>query len=151
MTIDTQKTFGNMQIAHLFGLEAIHNAGRNSGTWQIIEAFVRQNEAVASRVSFGTSGVILMTTIPGDPTSGAFYLYDARTKTFFMLDFEGQDNFTPSQFDVVVEAYGLNSLVSFPIAEREQRVERNHRSDRSRHHHHGRRPSARPTILVEAA
>jgi hypothetical protein len=36
------------------------------------------------------AAVLLFLMVPGDAESGAFYLYDRKQKTFYMLDFEDQ-------------------------------------------------------------
>lgn len=127
----TSKPFGEMTISPVLNLSDIHGVGRNSSTWQVLDAFVRQNEAVAARVAFGSSGAIIMTAIPGDPTSGMFYMYDARTRAFSMLEFSGKENFTPSLFDVVMGSYGLDELIATPV--QPSHPHHNHR----RHSHRG--------------
>jgi len=106
--------FGNMSIEPMLGID-IKGIGTRSSIWQILEAFVTQTEGLASRVSFGPSGAILMTTIPGDPNSGAFYLYDNKAQSFSSLAFDNQEYFNASWFDIVMCAYDLHMLIDIPL------------------------------------
>ena len=86
-------------ISACFGISELNNAGNNPSTWRAVEAFVRKTQGVASRVAFGRTGALILTTIPEDPNSGAFYLYDQPTRTFYSITFQAQDLFNPLAFE----------------------------------------------------
>lgn len=127
--------FGKMTIDALFGINDVKGVGIRSSIWQILEAFVSQNAACASRVSFGPSGALILTSIPGDPNSGAFYLYDSKTKWFFSVTFDGQENFSALLFDMVVCAYELDKFIGLPLAvEKKATQVSNHRRNHRGYH-----------------
>jgi hypothetical protein len=105
------KPFGKMTIEPLFHQTELKSVGMHSSPWVVLESFVRQTEAVASRIAFGRNGAVILTTIPGDPNSGAFYLWDRSSKSFYTLEFENQDNFNPTWFDIVFTTYDLQELL----------------------------------------
>jgi len=51
--------------------------------------------------------------IPGQPGTGAFYIYDEIRRAFSMVNFADQDTFHSSMFDYVVQFYDLGRLSSF--------------------------------------
>jgi hypothetical protein len=132
-----------MSIEPIFGIDTIKGIGARSSIWQILEAFVTQTEGLASRVSFGPTGAIILTTIPGDPNSGAFYLYDGNTSTFFSLTFDNQESFNASWFDLVVCAYDLHMFVDIPVAVDEKPLLPHNR----RRHHRGQHANNRPNEI----
>jgi hypothetical protein len=127
--------FGTMTTDPIHDISLLKGVGARSSMWLILEAFVRQNEAVASRVSFGRTGAIILTTIPGDPNSGAFYLYDSNTNWFYSFTFENQDSFNVAWFDMVVTAYDLQDLIDMNLGVEKKPVQQ--RSRRRRRGHHG--------------
>lgn len=128
--------FGAMTIDPLFSVNKLNHIRHNASMWQILEAFVRQTEGTASRVAFGPTGAIVLTTVPGDPNSGAFYLYDTATRSFYSITFDGKDEFNALNFDMVMMAYDLHMLLD--TAEKQQEELRPSRR-RNRRRRHGRR------------
>jgi hypothetical protein len=110
----TANVFGNMEINHLMSADQLPCIGSRSTRWQIIEAFIRHSEGNADRLSFGPSGVLLLVGIPGRPNTGAFYLYDERTRAFYTVTFEAQDSFNSLSFDIVATVYDLGRFVDLP-------------------------------------
>ena len=51
--------FGDMNISVRFGIDSLKGLGNSTSLWQVVEAFVRQSEGIASRVAFGPSGAII--------------------------------------------------------------------------------------------
>lgn len=143
----TYSPFGEMTVDPVFGLDQLKKVGHRSSMWQILEAFTRQTEGVASRVAFGAAGALILTTIPGDPNSGAFYLYNLEKKTFFSLNFERADNFNVSWFDMVVTAYDLQDLIYRQVETGKKPVQ----FHRRRRHHHRRHRSVSITQHAIAA
>jgi hypothetical protein len=103
----TTLPFGEMNITHLFNVDTLKNVGRRSSRWQIIEAFLRTSEGTVERLCEGKSGVLIMVGIPGRKDTGALYLYDEKTHSFYMMDFEYQETFNAMQFDSIVNLYDL--------------------------------------------
>jgi hypothetical protein len=116
-----------MTIDLLFAAETLTNIGRRSNRWQVLEAFLRHSEGRAERICEGSSGLIIMVGIPGQPNSGAFYLYDEINRHFFTLTFEEKDTFHASVFDFVVTFYDLGQYIEVP---RLRLVEKAHSADK---------------------
>jgi hypothetical protein len=62
------------------------------------------------------SSVLLFMSVKGDPESGAFYVLDRKTLTWFWIDFEDQQygGYSVSDFDLLMHEYDLLSLVERP-------------------------------------
>jgi len=82
--------FGPMQVAPIL---RIQNAG--SGNDGSLDAAVGRllevgdYPEIARWVQF-PAAVLLFLMVPGDPESGAFYVFDRKHRTFYMIDFEDQ-------------------------------------------------------------
>jgi hypothetical protein len=62
------------------------------------------------------SAILLFVTVQGDSESGAFYVLDRKTGTWFWIDFDDQQygGYSTSDFDLLVHEYDLLSLVERP-------------------------------------
>ena len=80
-----------------------------SSRWEVLSAFLTSsNGALVSRLRELPTGLLLITSIPGQAQSGAIYFYSAVRRAFFMLDWAGRDDdFEAEEFDVLVEAFSL--------------------------------------------
>ncbi len=64
--------------------------------------------AVAARWIEMPQGILIFQMNPGDPASGAIYLYDRKEEVFYMIGFDGaEDNLTLAEFDQLLSEYGL--------------------------------------------
>lgn len=63
-----------------------------------------------------SSAVLLFLLVSGDSSSGAFYVFDRRARTWLWLDFEDEQygGYTASDFDLLVREYDFLSLVERP-------------------------------------
>ncbi len=59
-------------------------------------------------------GVLLLQMIEGDPASGHIYLYEKDTGAFFMISGRGNGHLTVTDFDILVEVYGLRDVAASP-------------------------------------
>ncbi len=132
--------FGTYDIAIVIGLDGLHGVDQRSSLWQIMEAFCRYNQRHPSRVAFGRSGAIVLTTIPGDVNSGQFYWYDSHTKRVYTFIFENQETFNAAFFDIVMTAYDLHMLIDITLQAEKKSVQHQGQSDNGRRHRrrHGR-------------
>lgn len=66
-------------------------------------------------IEFPTS-ILLLLSVQGDAESGAFYVFDRRTSTWFWIDFDDQQygGYSTSDFDLLVHEYDFLSLVERP-------------------------------------
>jgi hypothetical protein len=131
----TANVFGNMEINHLMSADELPSIGSRSSRWQIIEAFIRHSEGNADRVSFGPSGVLMLVGIPGRPNTGAFYLYEERTRAFYAITFDAQDSFNALNFDIVSTVYDLSRFVDLPKTGVSEPAARAERPAKKRFHH----------------
>lgn len=145
--------FGNIQIDQLFAIDALQGVGTRSSVWLIMEAFCRHTEGIASRLAFGPTGVLAMTTIPGDPNSGAFYFYDKEKMSFFSLTFERQESFNPADFDIVMTTYDLHLLIDRPavVAKKTVQSHSENRNNGRRRRNRGRNRNNNQQVRIGTA
>jgi len=76
---------------------------------------VTENAQPLRRIEFPSS-VLLFVAVQGDPESGAFYLFERRTGTWFWIDFDDQQygGYSVSDFDLLLHEYDVLSLVERP-------------------------------------
>jgi hypothetical protein len=91
-----------------------------AGTSSIDPAIVRllaitDNAQLVRWIEFPAS-VLLFISVQEDPESGAFYVLDRRTGTWFWIDFDDQQygGYSVSDFDLLVQEYDILSLVERP-------------------------------------
>lgn len=97
---------------------SLHDIGVQEpiGTEKAILAFLQWAEAVATRWIQMPAGVLLCVAVPGNPKSGACYLYVRREGLFHCLDLPGADNglLSSEQFDRLVRQFRLTDLARRP-------------------------------------
>jgi hypothetical protein len=102
--------FGHMRTEHILTLE-------NSSPDPAIAALVAitENTQPVRRIEFPAS-ILLFVSVQGDPESGAFYVFDRRTRTWFWIDFDDQQygGYSQSDFDLLIHEYDILSLVERP-------------------------------------
>ena len=76
---------------------------------------ITENAQPVRWIEFPTS-VLLFASVQGDPESGAFYVFDRRTSTWFWIDFDDQQygGYSVSDFDLLVHECDILSLVERP-------------------------------------
>jgi hypothetical protein len=84
---------------------------RDAGVEHVVKVFLHVGDAVAARWIEMPRGILLLQTVPGQPASGAIYLYDRERQIFFFVTFaDGRDDsLTTSEFDQLVTEYDLVS------------------------------------------
>jgi hypothetical protein len=84
---------------------------------KLILAFARWAEAHLKRWVDYARGALLFLMVPGDPESGAFYVYDRARQAFFLVD-QAQTprygGYRLNEFDQMAEACGLKALARNP-------------------------------------
>jgi hypothetical protein len=106
--------FGPMSLYPICGAGSLKAINGRSSRWQVLEAFLLSSEGRAERVFEGSSGLVILMAIPGQPGTGAFYIYDEIRRSFSMVTFEDQETFHSSMFDYVVQFYDLGRFVELP-------------------------------------
>lgn len=76
---------------------------------------ITENAQPVRWIEFPAS-VLLFMSIQGDPQSGALYVLDRRTATWFWIDFDDQQygGYGASDFDLLVHEHDILSLVERP-------------------------------------
>jgi hypothetical protein len=76
----------------------------------VLKAFLAVSDgAIVSRLRELSTGLLFISSIPGDAHSGAIYFYSSIRRAVFMLDWAGRDDdFEAEEFDVLVEAFSLD-------------------------------------------
>ena len=98
-------TFG-----YLYPATSLSGITRVSSRWEVLKAFLPSSDgAIVSRLRELPTGLLFITSIPGQSHSGAIYFYSSVRRAFFMLDWAGRDDdFEAEEFDVLVEAFTLD-------------------------------------------
>lgn len=62
------------------------------------------------------SAILLLVTVQGDPESGALYVFDRKSGTWFWIDFDDQQygGYSVSDFDLLIHEYDILCLVERP-------------------------------------
>src|ERR1700721_4480222 len=82
---------------------------------QTVDEFLALGEAIATRWIQTTKGLMVLQMVPGNPSSGAVYIFDRQREDWYMLSFEGcEDQFTSEEFDRAFSEYDLFRLVEQP-------------------------------------
>jgi hypothetical protein len=76
---------------------------------------ITENAQPVRWIEFPTS-ILLLVSVQADPESGAVYVFDRRTSTWFWIDFDDQQygGYSTSDFDLLVHEYDFLSLVERP-------------------------------------
>lgn len=75
---------------------------------RVINTFLGIGEAVAARWIQMPKAILLLQMVPGNPASGAIYIYDRQRQDFYLLSFEGaEDTLTVEEFAALLEEYDL--------------------------------------------
>jgi len=76
---------------------------------------ITENAEPVRWIEFPAS-VLLFISVQGDPESGAFYVLDRKTATWFWIDFDDQQHggYSEGDFDLLVQEYDILSLVERP-------------------------------------
>src|SRR6185437_16353282 len=84
---------------------------------RLVQVFIHISEGTVSRWIQMPNGLLLFVMVPGDPASGAIYLYDRSGQSFSLVCFEDTDEtLTVSEFDELVGEYNLVDCASNPSA-----------------------------------
>lgn len=114
---------GAIHFRRLFSLGQLAIGNCEPFTDRIIRKFLEIGEGVAARWIEMPQGILLLQMVPGQPDSGAIYLYDRQMQVFYMVGFDGpEDNLTVEEFNQLLSEYKLiryaeqPSLIHTPIA-----------------------------------
>ena len=82
---------------------------------------ITEHPAITKWIQFPKSLLLFLTT-PEDPESGAFYIYDRRSRAWLWVDFEDQKfgGYNASDFEQLVRVCGFLDLVERPELLRSQ-------------------------------
>ena len=108
---------GNISAHRLFNLQdiGINHAAAEPHIDRVIQVFLDIGEAVAARWIQMPKGILLLQMAPGNPASGALYVYDREGKQFYLLSFEGADDtLTVQDFHQLLPEYDLMRYLEQP-------------------------------------
>ena len=123
-------TFG-----YLYPSTALSGITGVSSRWDVLKAFLAASDgAIVSRLRELPTGLLIITSIPGRPHSGAIYFYSSVRRAIFMLDWAGRDDdFEAEEFDVLVEAFSLDLALASGTCPATRHRSRRHGRDRQHH------------------
>jgi hypothetical protein len=106
---------GTIYFHRLFSLRQLAIGSCEPFTDRIIGKFLEIGEAVAARWIEMPQGILLLQMVPGQPDSGAIYLYDREKQVFYMVGFDGpEDNLTIEEFNQLAKDYQLVRFAEQP-------------------------------------
>ena len=108
--------FGTMNAVRIVDLaDALDDVGRSleGAVAKLLD--VTEHPAIARWVQF-PKALLLFLLVPGDPESGAFYVYDRRSRVWFWVDFDDEKfgGYNLSDFDRLVRDCRFLDLVERP-------------------------------------
>ena len=105
---------GKLSLYHLFNAEEI-GVAKEPNLDRLVKVFLQISEGLVARWIQMPNGLLLLVMAPGDPASGAVYLYDRNRQEFSLVCFEGaEDTLTVQEFEDLVEEYSLVDCASNP-------------------------------------
>jgi hypothetical protein len=108
--------FGKMNVIPVIDLRnAPDDAGRCSDGAVKTLLVVTEQPKIEKWIQF-PKALFVFLVVPGDPESGAFYIYDRHSRVWFWLDFEDEKfgGYTVSDFDKLVRDCRFLDLVERP-------------------------------------
>jgi hypothetical protein len=84
---------------------------------KLVLAFARWAEAKLRRWVDYRRAALLFTTVPGDPCSGAFHIYDRAAGSFWLVEIANDGRFggyREDEFNQLAETFGLKELARNP-------------------------------------
>lgn len=106
---------GAIHFKRLFSLRQIGVGNCEPFTDRIIRKFLEIGEGIAARWIEMPQGILLLQMVPGQPDSGAIYLYDREKQVFYMVGFDGpEDNLTIEEFNQLAKDYQLVRFAEQP-------------------------------------
>ncbi len=102
--------FGHMKALPILRLE---NSSPDSASAALVA--ITEDAQPVRWIEFPVS-VLLFVSVQGDPESGAFYVLDRRSATWFWIDFNDQQygGYSVGDFDLLVDECDILSLVERP-------------------------------------
>ncbi len=108
--------FGKMNVLPILNLQQPQEQARTSLETAIARLLdVTEHPAIAKWVQF-PKALFVFLVVPGDPESGAFYVFDRRKGVWYWVDFEDEKfgGYTVSDFDQLVRECRFFDLVERP-------------------------------------
>ena len=108
--------FGKMNVVPILDLQqARHEAGASLETAIARLLDVTEHPAITKWVQF-PKALFVFLVVPGDPESGAFYVFDRRREVWYWVDFEDEKfgGYTVSDFDHLVRQCRFLDMVERP-------------------------------------
>ena len=89
---------------------------RSVGLDQASRGLAERSEAQILRWVQFPAGALFFTLVPGDPQSGAVYVFDRKDGVFYYVDFNDQKwgGYSLAEFDALEWTYRLSSLAQRP-------------------------------------
>ena len=110
-----QLSRGTITPHRLFSVRELGLGNPEPHVDRVIQAFLEIGEAVAARWIQMPQGILLMPVVPGNPASGAIYVYDRQSQEFYLLSFDGPDDcLTTQDFGQLLAEYNLLQYAEHP-------------------------------------
>jgi hypothetical protein len=108
--------FGKMNVIPVVDLRNAPNEDASFSEWAVARLLdVTDHPKIEKWVQF-PKALLVFLVVPGDPESGAFYVYDRRARIWFWLDFDDDKfgGYNVSDFDRLVRECRFLDIVEHP-------------------------------------
>lgn len=108
--------FGRLNVISIVGLRRTHNKTRDSADEAVAPLLdLTEHPKIEKWVQF-PKALFVFLVVPGDPESGAFYLYDRRAQVWYWIDFDDEKfgGYSIRDFDCLVRDCRFLDLVEEP-------------------------------------
>jgi hypothetical protein len=138
-------SFGPLKLDPVCVAQKLAGIGRHSTPWQVVAAFVKEGEGRAERLVENRKGILILLSIPDRPNTGGIYLYSYQTRSFYMLRFDREDDFSAAEFEAIFQEYNLEQYILRGLPFEFRNLRRRAARHRPRHNWHRGNRSNQPT------
>jgi hypothetical protein len=104
-----------MSVCPMYSADDLKISNPDQHVHLVIKEFLKMGEGEARCCIQMPRGILLLQTVPGNPASGAIYMYDRLRRSFYRVHFDGpDDDLTLFEFEQLMEEYELLRYVEEP-------------------------------------
>ncbi|HKR27986.1 MAG TPA: hypothetical protein VJT08_09230 [Terriglobales bacterium] len=106
-----RELLGSLHVDYIMSVADLGLAARTN-RWDVLRAFLAAGEARAERLVEEEDGFLILQSVPGEPNTGAIYLFAEPLQSFFWLRFDlKEDTLNGDDFQIALRVYHLLDLI----------------------------------------
>ena len=106
---------GTLSVCPMYSADDLKISNPDQHVHLVIKEFLKKGEGEARCCIQMPRGILLLQAVPGNPASGAIYVYDRIHKSFYRVHFDGSDDdLTLLEFEQLMEEYQLLAYLENP-------------------------------------